>query len=297
MDPTPSPTQQSETNSEPVPQELAASVQVLTLPVGTYAFTVQDGASTTASPEGLVLPALQVGLAPGKSEGTAEFLTNATTVDRWLANSSDMVIVRISGGSASLLLTSLRSASSAVLAIEVRPVDAPPRSIPESAAGQSARNNASGGLTAQVVAHIHQIGDVHFSNNLIGCLGDKLWIEAFAILSVGELAADAIEYCGITADGFQTPWLSNQMLCGSRGRGMPLLGYAIRLKPDAAERYECTYTGRFMSGTQHGPCKNGDLCSSEVPGDALWGIELRVAPRGAKDTGNPGAEMQYSTVS
>jgi GT2 family glycosyltransferase/glycosyltransferase involved in cell wall biosynthesis len=297
MDPTPTTTQQSKTNSEPVPQELAASVQVLTLPVGTYAFTVQGGASATPSAEGLMLPAMQVGLAPGKSEGTAEFLTNATTVDRWLAGGSDMVIVRISGGSASLLLTSLRSPSSAVLAIEVRPVDAPPRSVdPESAAGQSARTAASGELPVQIVAHVHQVGDVHFGNNLVGCLGDGLWIEAFSILSVGELPADAIEYCGVTSDGFQTPWLSNQMLCGSRGRSIPLMGYAIRLKPEAADRYECTYTGRFVSGSKHGPCANGDLCSSEVPGDALWGIELRVAPRGANNSKTPGTEMQYSTV-
>jgi GT2 family glycosyltransferase len=297
MDPTPTTTQQSKMNNEPVPQELAASVQVLTLPVGTYAFTVQGGASATPSAEGLMLPALQVGLAPGKSEGTAEFLTNATTVDRWLAGSSDMVIVRISGGSASLLLTSLRSPSSAVLAIEVRPVDAPPQSVdPESAAGQAARSGASGGLPVHIVAHVHQVGDVHFGNNVVGCLGDGLWIEAFSILSVGELPSDAIEYCGVTSDGFQTPWLSNQMLCGSRGRSIPLMGYAIRLKPEVADRYDCTYTGRFVSGSKHGPCQNGDLCSSEVPGDALWGIELRVAPRGANDSKTPGTEMQYSTV-
>jgi GT2 family glycosyltransferase/glycosyltransferase involved in cell wall biosynthesis len=297
MDPTPTTTQQSKTNNEPVPQELAASVQVLTLPVGTYAFTVQGGASAAPSAEGLMLPALQVGLAPGKSEGTAEFLTNATTVDRWLAGSSDMVIVRIFGGSASLLLTSLRSPSSAVLAIEVRPVDAPPRAVdPESAASQSAHTAPSGALPVHIVAHIHQVGDVHFGNSLVGCLGDRLWIEAFSILSVGELPPDAIEYCGVTSDGFQTPWLSNQMLCGSRGRGMPLMGYALRLKPEVADRYECTYTGRFVSGSKHGPCVNGDLCSSEVPGDALWGIELRIAPRGANDSKTPGTEMQYSTV-
>jgi hypothetical protein len=98
-------------------------------------------------------------------------------------------------------------------------------------------------------------------------------------MSVGQLAPDSIEYCGVSSDGFETPWLSNQMLCGSRGQGMPMVGYAVRLKPDVAELYDVTYTGKFVSGSALGPFQNGDLCCSDVPGDPLWGMELRVAQR------------------
>jgi hypothetical protein len=106
-----------------------------------------------------------------------------------------------------------------------------------------------------------------------------LWIEAFAIGSVCELTQDLIEYCGVTADGLQTPWLGNGMLCGSRGRGMPIMGYAIRLKPDVADKYDCAYTGQFVSGKVLGPFKNGDLCCSDQPLDPLWGIEVYALER------------------
>ena len=291
MDPTPT------TDNEPVSRELAASVQLLTLPVGIYTFTVQGGAPTTTLTEELALPALQLGLAPMKSPGTVEFLGGATTLDRWLACSSDVIIVRISGGSVSLLLTSLRSPSSSVLAIDVRRLDAEPRPVdPELQAGEAATAPTSGVLPTHILAHIHNVGDLHFTDGWAGCLSEKLWIEAFAIMSVGQLAPDLIEYCGVTSDGLQTPWLSNQMLCGSRGRGMPMMGCAIRLKPDIAEDYDVTYTGRFVSGSALGPFKNGDLCCSDVPGDPLWGIELSVAQRSVSKPKEPSPETPDSNV-
>jgi len=284
-------------NDEPVSPELTASVQVLTLPVGTYAFTVQGGASSTELSEELTLPALQVGLAPVNSPGTAEFVSGATTLDRWLAHSSDIIIVKISGGSVSLLLTSLRSPSSPVLAIDVRRIDARAPSInPELTDSQATPDSASGALPTEIVAHIQNIGDLHFSDGWVGCLGDKLWIEAFAIMSVGELGPNAIEYCAVYADGSQTPWLSNQMLCGSRGRFTPIVGYAVRLKPEMTEHYGCTYSGMFLSGTTAGPFANGDLCRSDIPGDPLWGFELRVAPRDKSDTVEPSAKARGFTV-
>jgi hypothetical protein len=123
-----------------------------------------------------------------------------------------------------------------------------------------------------------------------------LWIEALSIRSLGPLSADVIEYCAVTADGFQTPWLGNQMLCGSRGRGIPMLAYAIRLKPEVADQYDCTYTGKFVSGSVIGPVKNGELCCSDVPRDPLWGIELRVTPRSVPEAKKPGSEFEHSNV-
>ena len=94
-----------------------------------------------------------------------------------------------------------------------------------------------------------------------------------------RLTPGEIEYCGITADGFQTPWLGNQTLCGSRGRAVPMIGCAIRMKPEVAEQYECSYTGQFVSGRIRRPFSNGDICCSDLPHDPLWGIELCVTER------------------
>jgi GT2 family glycosyltransferase/glycosyltransferase involved in cell wall biosynthesis len=270
-------------NNETIAGELAASVQVLPLPAGIYVLTVQGGTKADASSEGLILPALQVGLAPAKSSAVVEFLGRSATLDRWLARSGDMIIVKISGSGASLLLTSVRLPNSPTLSIDLRPLDAQPYPIdPELEAAAA----ASGLLPAHIITHVQNIGDVHFRDGWAGCI-ERLWIEAFSMVSVGELPPDAIEYCCITADGFQTPWLSNQLLCGSRGRGMPIVAYAVRLKAEVAERYECTYTGKFVSGSTYGPFRNGDLCRSETPGDPLWGIEVRVAARSRSETTKP----------
>jgi GT2 family glycosyltransferase len=281
------------TNIELVSQELSASVTLMTLPVGTYIFSVQGGVPPTTPTEQLSLPALQVGPAPRRSAGTVEFFAGGTASDRWLVRSTDMIIAKISDGDVSLLLTSVRSPESPSLAIDVRPLEAQPR--PADPDVQSAAH-LSGVLPVQVLAHIQRVGDIYFSNGWAGCVGEKFWIEAFAITSVGELALDSIEYCGITADGSQTPWLTNRMLCGSRGRAIPIIGFAIRLKPEVAPAYDCAYTGKFVSGSTFGPCKDGELCCSDLPGDPLWGIELRIAARGEFENTKTTQENQYSSV-
>jgi hypothetical protein len=256
--------------------ELSASVQTITLPVGTYAFTVKEGGDPAASPDGaLTLPALQISLAPIRSGGNIEFLSGATTLDRWLVRNTDVIMARITGGDVSLLLTSVRAPNSPVLGIDIRRVESPG----ESASTQADSEN-SGVLPMRVVAHIRNVGDIYFNDGWIGCLGSQLWVEGFAVLSTIDLAPDTVEYCAINSEGFQTSWSSNQEICGSRGMGLPLLGFAVRLKPEVADRYDCQYSGRFVSGTTVGPMKNGVLCHSNVPGDPLWGIQLQISARG-----------------
>jgi hypothetical protein len=203
-----------------------------------------------------------------------------------------MIVAKIFSEAASLMLTSVRLPNSPALAIDVRRLGDEP--FPASL--ETAPAEAADGLPTRIIAHIQNLGDIPFSDGLVGCIGGGLWIEAFSIVSVGQLAPDSVEYCAVTADGFQTPWLANQALCGSRGRGTPIVGFAIRLKPEIAAQYDCVYTGKFVSGNAIGPFRNGDLCSSDAPGDPLWGIELRVTPRAVSESKGPHPETQYSTV-
>ncbi|MGA2216095.1 MAG: glycosyltransferase, partial [Bryobacteraceae bacterium] len=205
------------TNDQPVSQELEASAKILTLPVGVFVFSIQGGA-TAISTEELAVPALQLGLAPMKSAGTVEFLAGAGTLDRWLTRNSDTFIVRISGGSAALLLTSVRLPGSSPLTINVQRIDVERQPVSsELQGGAAATDSARGLLPTQILAHVENFGDIYFNDGWVGFSGQKLRIEAFAILSVGQLGSDSVEYRGVAADGFQTPWLSNQVLCGSRG--------------------------------------------------------------------------------
>jgi GT2 family glycosyltransferase/glycosyltransferase involved in cell wall biosynthesis len=276
------------TNSQPAADGFSTSLQFLPLPVGTYVFTVNGDTPSTIAEDEFALPAVQIGVAPARSEGSVEFLCRAATTDRWLAGSRDMIIAKITGGSVTLMLTSVRLPDNPFLAIKILRLNADLfQASGDSNSDKEPASESANSSPAQIVAHIHRIGDVLFNDGWAGCMGDGLWIEAFAIGQAGPLEPDRIEYCGVTADGFQTPWLGNRTLCGSRGRAVPMLGFAIRLKPDAGTQYDCQYTGYFVSGKVLGPFRNGDLCSSDLPRDPLWGIEFSLTGRAQPEGANP----------
>lgn len=264
------------------PSELEASAQVLTLPPGVYLISVEGGSENVASGD-LAVPALQMGIAPRTSRGEVEFLAGAGTLDRWLTHSTDLFIVRISKDDSSLLLTSLRSPGGSALTVNIQKLVWQP----EDARGEPAVGTrlAAGEIPVRLMAHIENFGDVDFDDGRAGFIRQKLRIEAFTVASVDGVVPDWIEYRGVTADGIQTPWLPPQMLCGSRGRAVPLTGFAVRLKPEASSRYRCLYTGKFLSGRTMGPFDNAELCSSDVSDDPLEGIELRIVERDAAELG------------
>jgi hypothetical protein len=260
----------------------------LNFPEGVYSFTVKGGGSLRDGSEKLALPALQIGISPSQSSGQIEFLTGASTVDRWLAYKTDTVVVRILGGEASLLLTSLHKQDSPSLAIEVERLNArPSRLLAKPKDAESYIAEPGGSLPVRLTAHIRYVGDLDFDAGWAGWPGQKLWIEGFAISSVGSMSADCIEYRGLVANGLQTPWLPGQALCGSRGCGLPLIGYAMRVKHELADRYECVYSGRFFSGATVGPIQDGLLCSSDLPSDPLEAIEVRILDRQFHTTSSP----------
>lgn len=283
--------QSSSTIESPPAGEMTSSVQILTLPEGIYSFTVQGGAEQIASHQEVVLPAIQVTLAPTRSAGSVEFLTGASVLDRWLAYSTDMIVVKIAGGDASLMLASVRLPDSPVLEVNVNRLNAEPSSA---ANGSTAARHENSGLEAaprvQLHAHLKNVGDLEFLDCWAGWPGQGLWIEAFSISVTGLDSIDsvspdaAVEYCAVTAEGLETPWITSQELCGSRGTGMPILGFGVRIAPEAAASYDCAYSGKFFSGTTVGPLTDGALCCSDLPGDPLEGIEVRVIARHVHDS-------------
>ena len=94
--------------------------------------------------------------------------------------------------------------------------------------------------------------------------------------------AAAIEYKGLTASGAETPWIGGGSLCGSRGQGTPLIGFAVRQKAvPGGVPVDCEYTGYFQSGATAGPARNGAPCRSAIDNDPLEGLQLRITPRPA----------------
>ena len=265
----------SDTSAAGPAQDIAATVQVLTLPVGIYAFTVQSG--SVSAPGKLALPALQVSPAPMRSAGTIEFLSGPATMDRWLTTAGDVLTAKVSGAPVAVLMTSLRAPESAVLSIDIRRLDAPaPVEAPQEPAAAPAA--ATGGPRLATRVHLPYIGELEFQDGWAGRPQDNLWIEGFAAMPAAPNDPDLIEYCGLNEAGETTDWLSSGQLCGRRGAGVPLVAFAARVKSAAASSYTCHYSGQFLSGNVVGPFNDGRLCRSDAAEDPLVALELRVEP-------------------
>jgi GT2 family glycosyltransferase/glycosyltransferase involved in cell wall biosynthesis len=285
--------------SDPQP---SASVQVVTVPAGLYAFRVRSGTPMRPSgPEGMVLPAVNVGLAPGQAPDAVEFLSAPGTAGNWLYEAGHTLVARVQEKPATFLLTSLRLPDGPLLSIAVDRLDLPnldvagaqrlelpaePTTIDVSAlqtakpAATAGASEPADGLRLSITAHVQRWGDTEFSDALwAGHVGQRLWIEAFSVKPLEGITPDQLEYKGLTAAGYETPWLSNGAPCGTRGMAMPLVGFAVRVKPGAdAPAYDCEYSGAFLSGATIGPRRNGAPCFS-TPEDPLEAIQLKIVPR------------------
>jgi hypothetical protein len=117
-----------------------------------------------------------------------------------------------------------------------------------------------------------------------GRIARGLWIESFALLPRTQFGAGDIEYKGLTASGFETPWIADEKMCGTRGMAVPLVGFAVRLKPSPeTAAFDCEYSGYFQSGATVGPLRNGAPCRSTVANDPLEGLQVKLTPRAATD--------------
>jgi hypothetical protein len=226
-------------------------------------------------------------------------MAGPSTHGTWLFAPGDLLVAKVNGAGVTLLLTSLRSPGGQVLAIKVERLDARADAIaptagaalpatddgkaPAKTAGKSSTLPA-GAVPVQIGAHIRSRGDMIFADvPWAGRVAPGLWMESFSIRPLERFGAQDIEYKGLTGVGFETPWVSEEKMCGTKGMAVPLVGFAIRLKPSAAAAvYDCEYSGYFQSGLTVGPLRNGAPCRSTVANDALEGIQVHVVKRSAR---------------
>jgi GT2 family glycosyltransferase len=288
--------------------QVGASVQVLPLPPGLYLFSVTAARPVVAAATGqLSLPAVHVGLAPGVRTEEVEFVAAPSTHGGWLFSKGDLLVTKVNGSGATLVLTSMRAPGGEVLSIKVERLEARADGVAGETTGEShektsqergdaARlhdgsgnklpaSRASDGTTVplQIGAHIRTRGDMSFLDvPWAGRVAPGLWLESFSVRPLARFVAQDIEYKGLTGSGFETPWLSDDKMCGTKGMSTPLLGFAIRLRPGpTAAAYDCEYSGYFASGLTVGPLRNGVPCRSSVASDPLEGIQVRLVKRSA----------------
>jgi GT2 family glycosyltransferase len=291
-------------------EAMSASVQVLPLPSGLYLFSVTAASAAPASASGqLSLPAVHIGLGPGVRSDQVEFIAGPNTHGAWLFAQGDLLVTKVNGSGATLIMTSVRAPGGEVLSIKVERLDARADAIPAPQApstdvglqptpisapkhpgvlpAKEARKpdaTFAGSdllLPVQIAAHIRTRGDMTFAEvPWAGRVAPGLWIESFSVRPTKLFGAQDVEYKGLTGSGFETPWLSDDKMCGTKGMAVPLVGFAVRLKPSSATvGYECEYSGYFQSGVTVGPLRNGAPCRSTVANDPLEGIQVRLLKR------------------
>src|SRR6202011_2386470 len=135
-------------------------------------------------------------------------------------------------------------------------------------------------LSSEIVLHIEREGDRRFAApGWVGNRGRRLRIEAFSIRPLEGLAPADIQYKAFGPNGRETPWVTDAKLCGTRGRGLPLTGFAVRLAPHLRNRFDVVYEGSFFDSGVAGPTRNGDPCMPAVFNDPLEAIHLRLLER------------------
>ena len=290
-------------------QGLSASVQLLPLPAGLYLFSVKAAAAPSEGTEGqLRVPAMHVSLGPGVHSEQVEFIAGPGTEGTWLFAQGDVLVAKVNGAGATLILNSVRSSIGEVLSITVErlegraqaavsapaesadmPIQLPVAATSETNASALAEpksesdvvHGAELAVPVEIKTHIRSRGDMNFADvPWAGRVAPGLWIESFSVQPLKHLAAHDIEYKGLTGTGFETPWLSDDQICGTKGMSVPLVGFAMRLKPGPqTSSYDCEYCGYYRSGVVVGPLRNGAPCRSTVANDPLEGIQIRIVKR------------------
>lgn len=274
--------------------QIKATAQTLTLAPGFYSLIVTGGGGA-AAPGELPLPSVQLAAAPNSPAGVAVEMISSVP-GNWLAKPGDTIVIKVTGGTANVLLSSYKhiDRTNALLSLQFARIDDVPGAAaqPSPAAPMAAAPVAVAPAPvaapvaavraprAEILAHIQRQGDLRFTDSKwAGAVGQRLWIEAFSITPVEGLSPEDIEYKGLTANGWETPWITGGNMCGSRGLGTPLIGFSIRLRGAAAERFECIYEGAFVSGYRSSVGQNGSPCRSDAIGDPLEAILLRLVEK------------------
>jgi hypothetical protein len=260
--------------------------RLVDLDAGLFAFSISGATQWQGRAAGLGVPAVHVSSAHSAKERAVEITTPGGEPGAWLGGSSGTLLVRSPAGGGSALVTAYlgHASSAAPLELAIRRLDAAPEQPVQTVTfGAEAEATASPGVGLEIVLHIRGRGHVYFVDpDWAGRLEPGSWIEALTILPRHSAAAAAIEYKGLSASGVETSWLPSGAVCGTIGRNIPLLGFAVRQKAGTTGvRFDCEYSGYFQSGAVSGPTRNGAPCLSSTSNDPLEGLQLRIVERPA----------------
>jgi hypothetical protein len=258
----------------------SAMASLIALEQGLYVVEIGEIQCMQGQVLGLRLPAVQISSPPDQRDCSAEIIGGAGRSDMGIGREGGTVVIKSPEGGAYVLITTygLPAQVPPIADVQVRRLDRPKSNGAVRRAADLADEPEE--ILCEIVLHMERLGDRRFpGEGWVGNRGKRLRIEAFSIRPVGTLLARDIEFKALGPKGRQTPWVTDAKLCGTRGQGLPLTGFAIRLAPNVAERFDVVYQGAFFESGIVGPNRNGELCAPRIPDDPLEAINVRVIRR------------------
>jgi hypothetical protein len=250
---------------------------------GLYVLRVGEIAGNPGEIAGMAVPVAQISAAPADGGDAVEIVASFPGRGPWLDRAGGTVVLRSPPGGGLVIVTVYGGAEErSELALDLQRLDgaAAVRTVAQAPgvgapAGAEARE-----IPTEILLHIERAGDRLFpGRGWVGALGRRMRIEALSIRPLEGLAPTDIEMKGFLPSNGETPWVPGGTLCGTRGRGLPLLGFAVRVVGPQAERFDVVYQGSFFASGIAQTQKNGAPCRATIADDPLEAINVRLIER------------------
>jgi hypothetical protein len=265
---------------------IAATVRLLPVGEGLYALRIGELAGPPRTVAGIALPAAQVCAPPSDESDGVEVIAAYPEIGPWVGQGGGVLVLRSPPGGGHVMVT-VYGAPGQQLAeppVDLEQLDGPVAdefgSVAAAPAAAHVAPAAGRDVATEILLHIERAGDRLFAGRgWVGALGRRMRIEAFTIRPTERLAPADIELKAFLPGGGETPWIPGGVLCGTRGRGMPLVGFAVRVTPQQADRFEVVYQGSFFAGGISEACHDGAPCLGSAADDPLEAINVRLIER------------------
>jgi len=233
-----------------------------------------------SGPGGLVeLPATQLVALPSGAGQPVKIAASTGDRDGWYGAEGGTAVLQVPPGGGAVIVTTY-GAETGDVALDIRRLDGTRDDVAVVPAAPAQIARLGQAVPTEILLHLERSGDRRVvGEGWVGNRGLKLRLEAFGIRPLSILSPTDIEYKAFGPNGIETSWASEGKLCGTRGRGLPLTGFAVRLAPPARDRFDVVYQGSFFSSGVAGPVQNGAPCRPVVANDPLEAINVRVIER------------------
>lgn len=255
---------------------IVSGAKLLWIDEGLHSLSIAAMEGAPHSAGAMALPAALI-TAPGGEAGPPVEIISAPGAGAWIGADGGTVALRSPPAGGHVLVTAYAMPGQALapLEIDLHPIDGNSAVAAGAAAPRTRRS-----LRADVILHIQSLGDRRFSSGgWAGTIGSRLRIEAIGIHPQELIGPQEIEYKVLTRAGRETPWVNGGVLCGSRGQGLPLTGFAVRLAPHVRDAFDVVYRGAFFASGPGPVVRNGETCLAPLTDDPLEAVEIRIMER------------------